>query len=174
MNSDTQNQLESLEKALQDVKSSSKSNEVNIKVKSKGIYDRAGCTQLTSTYEEAIVKHEETIVKHQDYQIRQKYIKAVDRDIKSRKKVRGKFLTFYIWFMSIVTALIFFVIIDPVQLVRGQASIYANSLKLALVGVFFANLISIALLMVKYSFAPMDNMREAFEKLSKDHNNKSA
>lgn len=167
MNSDTQNQLESLEKALQDVKSSSKSNEVNVKVKSKGIYDRAGYTQLTSTYEEAIVKH-------QDYQIRQKYIKAVDRDIKSRKKVRGKFLTFYIWFMSIVTGLIFFVIIDPMQLVRGQASIYANSLKLALVGVFFANLISIALVMVKYSFAPIDNMMEAFEKLSKDHNNKSA
>lgn len=167
MNSDTQNQLESLEKALQDVKSSSKSNEVNIKVKSKSIYDRAGCKQLTSTSEEAIVKH-------QDYQIRQKYIKAVDRDIKSRKKVRGKFLTFYIWFMSIVTVLIFFVIIDPVQLVRDQASIYANSLKLALAGVFFANLISIALVMVKYSFAPIDNMMEAFEKLSKDHNNKSA
>ena len=167
MNSDNKNQLESLEKALQDVKSSSKFNEVNVKVKSKGIYDRAGYTQLTSTYEEAIVKH-------QDYQIRQKYIKAVDRDIKSRKKVRGKFLTFYIWFMSIVTGLIFFVIIDPVQLFRGQASIYANSLKLALVGVFFANLISIALVMVKYSFAPIDNMMEAFEKLSKDHNNKSA
>ena len=31
--------------------------------------------------------------------------------------------------MSIVTGLIFFVIIDPVQLARGKPSIYANSLK---------------------------------------------
>lgn len=168
--SNNKGQLESLEKALQDVKSTSEFNKINIKFKSNNsLYNRAGYTQLTSTSEEAIVKH-------QDYQIRQKYIKAVDKDIKSRKKVRGKFLTFYIWFMSIVTGLIFFVIIDPVQLARGKPSIYANSLKLALVGVFFANLISIALIMVKYSFAPIDNMMNAFEKLSKDHNenNKSA
>ena len=68
--------------------------------------------------------------------------------------------------MSIVTILIFLVIIDPVGLVKGK-SIYDNSLKLSLVGVFFANLISIALIMVKYSFAPIDNILEAFERLNK-------
>ena len=94
----------------------------------------------------------------------EKYIEAVDKDFESRKKVRGRFLTFYIWFMSIVTILL--VIIDPVGLVKGK-SIYDNSLKLSLVGVFFANLISIALIMVKYSFAPIDNILEAFERLNK-------
>lgn len=164
MNNDDKSQIESLEKALQGFESSNKLKRVKIKLKSNSdIYDRANYTQLTSTSEEAIVKH-------QDYEIRQKYIKAIDKDIKSRKKVRRKFLNFYIWFMSIVTGLIFFVIIDPISLSKGQTSIYSNSLKLALVGVFFANLISIALVMVRYSFAPIDNMMEAFEKLSKDHN----
>lgn len=170
MNND-KNQIESLDQALNDVEASGKFSRTNIHLeKAADVYNRASYTLLSSTSEEAIVNH-------QDYEIRQKYIKAVDRDIKSRKKVRGKFLNFYIWFMSIVTGLIFFVIIDPIQLIRNQASIYSNSLKLALVGVFFANLISIALVMVKYSFAPIDNMMEAFEKLSKDHsenNNKSA
>ena len=57
-------------------------------------------------------------------------------------------------------------IIDPIGLVKGQ-SIYGDDLKLALVGVFFANLISIALIMVKYSFAPIDNILKAFERLNK-------
>lgn len=105
----------------------------------------------------------EAAVRHH---MEQKYIEAVDKDFESRKKVRGRFLTFYIWFMSIVTILIFLVIIDPVGLVKGK-SIYDNSLKLSLVGVFFANLISIALIMVKYSFAPIDNILEAFERLNK-------
>ncbi len=105
----------------------------------------------------------EAAVRHH---MEEKYIEAVDKDFESRKKVRGRFLTFYIWFMSIVTILIFLVIIDPVGLVKGK-SIYDNSLKLSLVGVFFANLISIALIMVKYSFAPIDNILEAFERLNK-------
>ena len=105
----------------------------------------------------------EAAVRHH---MEEKYIEAVDKDFESRKKVRGRFLTFYIWFMSIVTILLFLVIIDPVGLVKGK-SIYDNSLKLSLVGVFFANLISIALIMVKYSFAPIDNILEAFERLNK-------
>lgn len=105
----------------------------------------------------------EAAVRHH---MEEKYIEAVDKDFESRKKVRGRFLTFYIWFMSIVTILIFLVIIDPVGLIKGK-SIYDNSLKLSLVGVFFANLISIALIMVKYSFAPIDNILEAFERLNK-------
>lgn len=105
----------------------------------------------------------EAAVRHH---MEEKYIDAVDKDFESRKKVRGRFLTFYIWFMSIVTILIFLVIIDPVGLIKGK-SIYDNSLKLSLVGVFFANLISIALIMVKYSFAPIDNILEAFERLNK-------
>lgn len=100
------------------------------------------------------------------HHMEEKYIEAVDKDFESRKKVRGKFLTFYMWFMSIVTILIFLVIIDPVGLIKGK-SIYDNSLKLSLVGVFFANLISIALIMVKYSFAPIDNILKSFEHLNK-------
>lgn len=100
------------------------------------------------------------------HHMEEKYIEAVDKDFESRKKVRGRFLTFYIWFMSIVTILIFLVIIDPVGLIKGK-SIYDNSLKLSLVGVFFANLISIALIMVKYSFAPIDNILKSFEHLNK-------
>ena len=60
----------------------------------------------------------------------------------------------------------FFVIIDPVGLIKGK-SIYGNDLKMALVGVFFANLISIALIMVRYSFAPIDNILKSFEHLNK-------
>lgn len=105
----------------------------------------------------------EAAVRHH---MEEKYIEAVDKDFESRKRVRGRFLTFYIWFMSLVTILIFLVIIDPVGLVKGK-SIYDISLKLSLVGVFFANLISIALIMVKYSFAPIDNILEAFERLNK-------
>lgn len=105
----------------------------------------------------------EAAVRHH---MEEKYIEAVDKDFESRKKVRGRFLTFYIWFMSIVTILIFLVIIDPVGLIKGK-SIYGNSLKLSLVGVFFANLISIALIMVKYSFAPIDNILKSFEHLNK-------
>lgn len=109
---------------------------------------------------------EDALEKYQRYHMEEKYIEAVEKDFESRKKVRGRFLTFYIWFMSIVTVLIFFVIIDPVGLITGK-SIYGDDLKLSLVGVFFANLISIALIMVKYSFAPIDNILKAFERLNK-------
>lgn len=118
---------------------------------------------LQENAKDAVQRHEEDIARHR---MEEEYIAAVKKDFKSRKKVRGKFLNFYIWFMSIVTALIFFVIIDPIGLVKGQ-SIYGDDLKLALVGVFFANLISIALIMVKYSFAPIDNILKAFERLNK-------
>lgn len=156
-----QTKLESLEKALDQISTEETAKSTDI---SNNSYSRAEDTRLMNTAEEA--------VKHQDYEIRQKYIKAVDKDIKSRKKVRSTFLTFYMWFISVVTGLIFLVIIDPIQLCRGQDSMYSNSLKLSLVGVFFANLISIALVMVKYSFAPIDNVMEAFEKLS-EHNNRN-
>ena len=55
---------------------------------------------------------EDALEKYQRYHMEEKYIEAVEKDFESRKKVRGRFLTFYIWFMSIVTVLIFFVIID--------------------------------------------------------------
>lgn len=164
---DNDDSLKNLSDALKKLSGTGEIVSSKEKRKVKSSYRKAKTTTLVNTYSEATVLY-------QDYKIRQKYIKAVDKDIKSRKKVRKKFLNFYIWFMSIVTGLIFFVIIDPIELVREKPSLYSNSLKLALIGVFFANLISIALVMVKYSFASIDNMMDAFEKLSKDYSNRKS
>lgn len=101
----------------------------------------------------------------QDFELRDKYIHAVSKDIKSRKKVRRRLLTFYIWFTIVVTACIFFIVIDPVRLLSGKNSFYPLSLKILLCGTFFANIISIIVLMIKYSFAPIDNFMDAFKDL---------
>lgn len=77
-----QTKLESLEKALDQISTEETVKATDI---SNNSYSRAEDTRLMNTAEEA--------VKHQDYEIRQKYIKAVDKDIKSRKKVRATFLT---------------------------------------------------------------------------------
>lgn len=147
---DDQQQFQEFQKALDSLKKQKNTPEEN----QENINDVEKIS-LQENAEDAVRHHME-----------EKYIEAVDKDFESRKKVRGKFLTFYMWFMSIVTILIFVVIIDPVGLIKGK-SIYDNSLKLSLVGVFFANLISIALIMVKYSFAPIDNILKSFEHLNK-------
>lgn len=107
----------------------------------------------------------EEAIANQDVQLRAKYIEAVSRDIASRRKVRRTLLNFYIWFTVVITACIFWVVIDPVRLFNGQASFYPLSLKLLLCGAFFANLLSIIILMVRYSFAPIDNFMRAFREL---------
>lgn len=147
---DDQQQFQEFQKALDSLKKQKNTPEEN--------QENTNDVEKISLQENA-----EDAVRHH---MEEKYIEAVDKDFESRKKVRGKFLTFYMWFMSIVTILIFLVIIDPVGLIKGK-SIYDNSLKLSLVGVFFANLISIALIMVKYSFAPIDNILKSFEHLNK-------
>lgn len=104
-------------------------------------------------------------IDNQDFELRAEYINAVSKDIESRKKVRGKLLNFYIWFTVIVTICIFIIVIDPITLYRGKNSFYPVSLKLTLCGAFFANLISIIMLMIRYSFAPIDNIMEEFKDL---------
>lgn len=106
-------------------------------------------------------------ISSQNFELREKYILAVSKDIKSRKRVRGRLLSFYIWFTIIVTACIFFVVVDPVRLLSGRPSFYPLSLKILLCGTFFANMISIIVLMIKYFFAPIDNFMNAFRDLGK-------
>lgn len=107
----------------------------------------------------------EAAIANQDVKLREKYIKAVSRDIKSRSKVRRRLLNFYIWFTVGITVCIFWVVIDPIRLLSGRNSFYPISLKLLLCGAFFANLISTIVLMVRYSFAPIDNVMRAFREL---------
>lgn len=147
---DDQQQFQEFQKALDSLKKQKNAPEEN--------QENANDVEKIPLQENA-----EDAVRHH---MEEKYIEAVDKDFKSRKKVRKKFLRFYMWFISIVTLLMFFVIIDPVGLIKGK-SIYGNDLKMALVGVFFANLISIALIMVRYSFAPIDNILKSFEHLNK-------
>lgn len=157
-----------LVKSLEDsLKTLTNEKTTTIEKKGKNYDEKIQQKTLYETEEEAIRQK----VLDQDYKIREKYINAVEKDIESKTRIRKIFLIFYLIFISVVTFLIFFVIIDPVTLFRGKDYTYQNSLKLALVGVFFANLISIALVMVKYSFAPIDNVIKAFEKLSKDNGN---
>jgi hypothetical protein len=66
-----------------------------------------------------------------------------------------------VWFLSIVTAAVFFVVIDPIAIWRNQSSMYPNGVKYALCGAFFVNLLSIVLVMVRYSFTHVD--KEMFE-----------
>ncbi|WP_324285480.1 hypothetical protein UHV16_12755 [Lactiplantibacillus plantarum] len=110
-------------------------------------------------------------IDNQDFELRSKYIDAVSKDIESRKKVRGRLLTFYICFTIVVTIGIFFIVIDPFSLLKGTHSFYPVSLKLLLCGAFFANLISIIVLMIRYSFAPIDNIMEEFKDLGNGSKN---
>lgn len=155
-NDDVQSKLR---KAVKSVDSLSHTKKFSIREMHSPLSNKISETKLSNTSEEALT--------YQDIEIRGKYIDAVQKDIDSRKKVRMIFLNFYLVFVSIVTLFIFFVIIDPVQLWRDQDTFYPIPLKLTLVGTFFANLISIALIMVKYSFASVDNIISAFEHLSR-------
>ncbi|GEM_PF-6458096 len=105
---------------------------------------------------------------NQDIEVRNAYIGAITEDIKSKAKVRRALLWFYLVFTSLVTIGIFWVIVDPITLMRDETPFYQLNLKLALSGAFFANVISIIILMIRYSFAPVDNMISAFKDLSKN------
>lgn len=105
---------------------------------------------------------------NQDVKVREAYITAIIDDIKSKGKVRRTLLWFYLLFTTLVTIGIFWVVVDPISLTRDEDSFYQLGLKLALSGAFFANVISIIILMIRYSFAPVDNIISAFKDLSQN------
>lgn len=88
---DDQQQFQEFQKALDSLKKQKNTPEEN--------QENTNDVEKISLQENA-----EDAVRHH---MEEKYIEAVDKDFESRKKVRGKFLTFYMWFMSIVTILIF-------------------------------------------------------------------
>ena len=78
---------------------------------------------------------------------------ALEEDISSRKRVRKCLLEFYIAFTSVVTLSTFWVIIDPVSVVRDRQSYYPLSLKITLATTFLVNVLAIIIIMVKYAFS---------------------
>lgn len=107
----------------------------------------------------------------QNIELRNEYIKAVKKDIESRSRVRKRILTFYIWYIIIVTLLVFFILIDPVSLLsENKKPFFPLGLKYTLCGAFFVNLISLILAFTRYSLAPIDNIMNEFKDLYRNHN----
>ena len=90
---------------------------------------------------------------YQDIEFRNKIMGALEEDISSRKRVRKCLLEFYIAFTSVVTLSTFWVIIDPVSVVRDRQSYYPLSLKITLATTFLVNVLAIIIIMVKYAFS---------------------
>jgi len=79
---------------------------------------------------------------------------VIFKENQDKNQMKHSLLKYFMRFFSIVTSLIFFVVIDPMQL--G----YSDSLKIALIGGFFTNLIALFIIIFKYVFSPS---KEAWE-----------
>lgn len=99
----------------------------------------------------------------QSISFREEIIVAISEDIAGKAAIRKRFSTFYIWFLTCVTMLIFYIIIDPINMLSKQSSFYSDTLKIALVGTFFATLLSAFMAMVKYGFTAEKQMIELFD-----------
>ncbi|GLB47269.1 hypothetical protein WR164_12480 [Philodulcilactobacillus myokoensis] len=94
----------------------------------------------------------------QDIGLREDYRKTIKKNIKYQRKLRKRLANFFMWYMSIITCVIFYIIIDPFH----HPSIYQVSLKETLLGVFFVNILSILIIMVRYSFQSSDKIMRQF------------
>ncbi|GAA6113982.1 hypothetical protein [Apilactobacillus apinorum] len=108
----------------------------------------------------------------QSIEIRDSYHGAIQESIKFQSSLRKKLSTFFIVYISIVTIVILLIIVDPIALIRNVPSYYSNEVKLMLLGAFFANIISVLVIMVKYSFEPSDKFIEAINKIGNQENEK--
>lgn len=108
----------------------------------------------------------------QSIEIRDSYHGAIQESIKFQSSLRKKLSTFFIVYISIVTIVILLIIVDPIALIRNVPSYYSNEVKLMLLGAFFANIISVLVIMVKYSFEPSDKFIEAINKIGHQENEK--
>lgn len=108
----------------------------------------------------------------QNIVIRDSYHVAIQQSIKFQSSLREKLSNFFIVYISVVTIVILFIIIDPIAIFRNVPSLYSNEVKLMLLGAFFANIISVLVIMVKYSFAPSDKFIEAINKIGNQENEK--
>ncbi|CAI2613468.1 hypothetical protein AKUH3B101J_09160 [Apilactobacillus kunkeei] len=104
--------------------------------------------------------------------IRDSYHGAIQESIKFQSSLRKKLSIFFIVYISIVTIVILLIIVDPIALIRNVTSYYSNEVKLMLLGAFFANIISVLVIMVKYSFEPSDKFIEAINKIGHQENEK--
>lgn len=94
----------------------------------------------------------------QDVNIRDQYLKAISDYVSFDKKTKKWLVLFYIFFIFFLTAFICFIIACPS---------YPLELKKILCGAFFANIVSVLIIMVKSSFSPIDkNIMSSFEHLS--------
>lgn len=73
---------------------------------------------------------------------------TISDENRSKSHMKHQLLKYFMWFFSIVTFLLFFVVIDPLH--WG----YSDTLKLALIGGFFTNLIALFIIIFKYVFSP--------------------
>lgn len=94
----------------------------------------------------------------QDVDIRDQYLKAISDYVSFDKNTKKWLVIFYIIFISLLTTFICVIIALPY---------YPLELKKILCGAFFANVISVLIIMVRSSFSPIDkNIMKAFEDLS--------
>lgn len=105
------------------------------------------------------------VFQRQNIEIRDSYHDAIQQSIKFQSSLRKQLSFFFIGYISIVTLIIFFIIIDPVALYRKVNSYYSDGIKLMLLGAFFANIVSVLVIIVKYSFEPSDKFIEAINKI---------
>lgn len=94
----------------------------------------------------------------QDVDIRDQYLKAISDYVSFDKNTKKWLVIFYIIFISLLTTFICVIIALPY---------YPLELKKILCGAFFANVLSVLIIMVRSSFSPIDkNIMKAFEDLS--------
>lgn len=113
--------------------------------------------------------HFHALRNQQSLSFREKIILAMNEDIKSKAAIRKRFSSFYILFLTVVTSLIFYVIIDPSSLLLGRSGFYSDTLKITLVGTFFATLFSAFFSMVKYGFTAEKQMIELFDLIGNEN-----
>lgn len=83
----------------------------------------------------------------QDLRFRERILKSIDAGREARQKTRQKVLACYIVYMALVTAGIFWVIIDPLD--KG----YSVEIQKLLIGTLMVNLISLAFVIIRYAFS---------------------
>lgn len=105
----------------------------------------------------------------QNISFREKIILAINEDIESKAAIRKRFSSFYILFLTVVTSLIFYVIIDPINMLLGRTSFYSDIVKITLVGTFFATLFSVFFSMVKYGFTAEKQIIELFDLIGNEN-----
>lgn len=93
----------------------------------------------------------------QDVTLRNKFIKAINDIINSQKHLRVGLSIFYTLYLSVVTVFIFYIL-------KGN---YPLVLKKLLIGAFFFNLLSILVIMFKYSFVPIKTIVKLFKSIKK-------